>query len=73
VLVSIAPLLAPMTMPVRILAEMPPFWQIGLAILLNVATIVALVWLAARVYRIGMLMYGKRATIPEVIRWIRQP
>ena len=72
-MVSIAPLLAPMTMPVRILAEMPPFWQIGLAILLNVATIVALVWLAARVYRIGMLMYGKRATIPEVIRWIRQP
>ena len=73
VLVSIAPLLAPMTMPVRILAEMPPFWQIGLAILLNCATIVALVWIAARVYRIGMLMYGKRATIPEVMKWIRQP
>jgi ABC-2 type transport system permease protein len=36
VLVSIAPLLAPMTMPVRILAEMPPFWQIGLSILVNV-------------------------------------
>jgi len=73
VLVSIAPLLAPMTMPVRILAEMPPFWQIALAILLNCATIVVLVWIAARVYRIGMLMYGKRATIPEVMRWIRQP
>jgi ABC-2 type transport system permease protein len=29
-------------------------------------------WLAARIYRIGMLMYGKRATIPEVLRWVRQ-
>jgi ABC-2 type transport system permease protein len=71
VLVSIAPFLAPITMPVRILAEMPPFWQIGLAILVNVAAIAGLVWVTARVYRVGMLMYGKRATIPEVWKWIR--
>ena len=32
----------------------------------------ALMWLAARIYRVGMLMYGKKATIPEVVRWIRQ-
>jgi ABC-2 type transport system permease protein len=70
--VSIAPLLAPMTMPVRILGEMPPFWQIALAIALNVITIIGIVWVAGRVYRIGMLMYGKRATIPEMLRWIRQ-
>ena len=70
--VSIAPFLAPITMPVRILAETPPFWQIALSILLNGAAIVVLVWLAARVYRVGMLMYGKRATIPEVWKWIRQ-
>jgi len=70
--VSIAPFLAPITMPVRIVAETPPFWQIALAILLNGATIAFLVWLAARVYRVGMLMYGKRATIPEVWKWIRQ-
>ena len=70
--VSIAPFLAPMTMPVRILAEMPPFWQIGLSVILNCLTIAGLVWLAARVYRVGMLMYGKRATIPEVWKWIRQ-
>ncbi len=70
--VSIAPFLAPMTMPVRILAETPPFWQIGLSVVLNCMTIAALVWLAARVYRVGMLMYGKRATIPEVWKWIRQ-
>jgi len=70
--VSIAPFLAPITMPVRILAETPPFWQIALSILLNGAAIAFLVWLAARVYRVGMLMYGKRATIPEVWKWIRQ-
>ena len=70
--VSIAPFLAPITMPVRIMAETPPFWQIALSILINGATIALLVWLAARVYRVGMLMYGKRATIPEVWKWIRQ-
>ena len=70
--VSIAPLFAPLTMPVRILAEMPPFWQIALSIFLNALTIAGLVWLASRVYRVGMLMYGKRATIPEVWKWIRQ-
>jgi ABC-2 type transport system permease protein len=70
--VSIAPFFAPITMPVRILAETPPIWQIALAMLLNAAAIAGLVWLAARVYRVGMLMYGKRATIPEVWKWIRQ-
>ena len=70
--VSIAPFMAPITMPVRILAETPPVWQIGLSIVVNTIAIAGLIWLASRVYRIGMLMYGKRATIPEVWKWIRQ-
>jgi ABC-2 type transport system permease protein len=70
--VSMAPFLAPITMPVRMLAEMPPLWQIALSITINIAAIAILVWIAARVYRVGMLMYGKRATIPEVWKWIRQ-
>lgn len=70
--VSVAPFIAAITMPVRIAIETPPFWQIAIAILFNLATIFGLVWLASRVYRIGMLMYGKRATIPEVWKWIRQ-
>lgn len=70
--VSIAPFFAPITMPVRILAETPPLWQIALSIIVSVATIAGLIWLAARVYRVGMLMYGKRATIPEIWKWIRQ-
>jgi ABC-2 type transport system permease protein len=70
IIFSMIPFVSPIAMIVRILTEAPPFWQIGLSILLNVLTIAALVWVAARVYRIGMLMYGKRATIPEVWRWI---
>lgn len=70
--VSIAPFFAPITMPVRILAETPPLWQIGLSVLINLLGIALMVWLASRVYRVGMLMYGKRATIPEVWKWIRQ-
>jgi len=70
--VSISPFFAPMTMPVRILAETPPFWQIALAVAINGLAIAGLIWLAARVYRVGMLMYGKRATVPEVLKWITQ-
>ncbi len=69
---SMVPFIAPMTMPVRIISETPPFWQILLSIGINVLAIAALIWIAARVYRVGMLMYGKRATIPEVWKWIRQ-
>lgn len=70
--VSIAPFFAPIVMPVRILAETPPFWQIALAVILNLGAIIGLTWVASRVYRVGMLMYGKRATIPEIWKWIRQ-
>ena len=70
--VSIAPFLAPITMPVRILAEMPPLWQIALSFVVNIAAIALLVWFAARVYRVGMLMYGKRATVAEMLKWVRQ-
>jgi ABC-2 type transport system permease protein len=69
---SVAPFLATITMPVRIAIETPPLWQIALSVLFNVGAIFGLVWLASRVYRVGMLMSGKRATIPEVWKWIRQ-
>ncbi len=69
---SLLPFTAPLVMPVRVAAQTPPLWQIGLSMILNIATVVALTWLASRIYRIGMLMYGKKATIPEVLRWIRQ-
>ena len=70
--VSMFPFWSPITMMVRIVTGRPPFWEIALSIAIGIATGVLLIWLAARVYRIGMLMYGKRASIPEVIRWVRQ-
>jgi len=70
--VSMVPFFAPITMMVRIVSQTPPFWQIALSLLIGFGTVVLLLWLASRIYRVGMLMYGKRATIPEVLRWIRQ-
>jgi ABC-2 type transport system permease protein len=70
--VSIVPFFAPITMLVRIVSQPPPFWQIALALLLELGTIVGLLWLAARIYRVGMLMYGKKASIPEIVRWVKQ-
>ncbi len=70
--VSMFPFFSPITMIVRIVTQTPPFWQIALSFMIGVLTVVLLLWLASRIYRIGMLMYGKRATIPEVLRWVRQ-
>jgi ABC-2 type transport system permease protein len=70
--VSIAPFFSPITMLVRILTETPPFWQIALSLGVGLASVVFFVWVAARIYRVGMLMYGKSASLPEVVRWFRQ-
>jgi ABC-2 type transport system permease protein len=70
--VSMVPFFSPITMIVRIVAQTPPFWQIALSFGIGLVTMILLLWLASRIYRIGMLMYGKKATIPEVIRWVRQ-
>jgi ABC-2 type transport system permease protein len=70
--VSMIPFFSPITMLVRIVTQTPPLWQIALSLFIGAVTVVLLVWLAARIYRTGMLMYGKRATIPEVLRWVRQ-
>jgi ABC-2 type transport system permease protein len=69
---SMVPFFSPITMLVRIVTERPPAWQIALSLLIGAATVVGLVWVAARIYRTGMLMYGKRATIPEILKWVRQ-
>jgi ABC-2 type transport system permease protein len=71
--VSMVPFFAPITMLVRIMTQTPPGWQIALSLAIGFSTVALLIWLAGRVYRVGMLMYGKRATIPEVLKWIRRP
>lgn len=69
--VSMVPFFAPITMIIRIVSQTPPFWEIALSLFIGLATVLAMLWLTARIYRVGMLMYGKRATIPEVLRWIK--
>jgi ABC-2 type transport system permease protein len=46
-------------------------WQLLLCVGIMLATIYGLLLLAARIYRIGILMYGKRPTLPELRRWLR--
>ncbi len=69
---SIFPFFSPITMIVRIVAQTPPLWQIALSLVVAVLTIIGVMWLAARVHRVGMLMYGKRVSIPEALRWVKQ-
>jgi len=70
--VSLVPFFAPITMLMRIITQTPPFWQIALSLFIGFSTIVLFTWLSSKIYRIGMLMYGKRASIPEIVRWLRE-
>jgi ABC-2 type transport system permease protein len=71
VVMSLVPFWTPLLMFLRVATLTPPAWQVALSIVLTLATIGALNWAAARVYRVGILMYGKRATLPEILRWVR--
>jgi len=68
--ISMIPGMSPLIMFLRIVVLTPPTWQILLSIAILVAGILFLVWFAARVYRVGILMYGKRPTFPEIVRWV---
>ncbi|HJU92059.1 MAG TPA: ABC transporter permease [Pyrinomonadaceae bacterium] len=70
--VSMIPFSAPVAMLVRIVTQTPPFWQIALSLLIGFGSVLVIMWVASRVYRVGMLMYGKRASLPEAWRWARQ-
>jgi ABC-2 type transport system permease protein len=70
---SLIPFFAPLLMFLRVAAAPPPAWQLVTCVLLCLGTIVLAVWVAARIYRVGILMYGKRATLPEIARWVRMP
>jgi ABC-2 type transport system permease protein len=68
---SMVPFFAPILMFVRIMAETPPMWQIVLCIVLILLTTWGLLGLSSRIYRVGILMYGKRPTLPELRKWLR--
>jgi ABC-2 type transport system permease protein len=71
VAVSIFPLTAPLMMFARIALGTPPWWQVAACIALLLATIYALVLICGRIYRVGILMYGKRPTLPEIMKWLK--
>jgi ABC-2 type transport system permease protein len=66
---SLFPLTSPIIMPSR-LAFDPPLWQVGLSIILLVLSCWFFAWLAGRIYRVGILMYGKKITFKELGKWI---
>jgi ABC-2 type transport system permease protein len=68
---SMVPFFTPILMFVRIMAETPPLWQILLSIMLLLLTTWGLLGLSSRIYRVGILMYGKRPTLPELRKWLR--
>jgi ABC-2 type transport system permease protein len=68
---SLIPFCTPLLMFIRIIVERPPLWQIALSLVLLMGTIYGMLSLCSRIYRIGILMYGKRPTLPEIVKWLK--
>ena len=69
---SMFPLTAPIIMFVRVAVQPQlPMWQLALSISLMILATWGMVWLCSRIYRVGILMYGKRPTLPEILKWIK--
>jgi ABC-2 type transport system permease protein len=69
VAMSLFPLFTPLIMPLRIAIEMPPAWQLALAYALTLTFVIGMIWICSRIYRVGILMYGKKPTLQEIWRW----
>ncbi len=70
VVMSLIPFTSPMVMMARVPFDVPA-WQIIVSLVLLYLTIVFMIWLAAKIYRIGIFMYGKKPTVRDLIRWAR--
>jgi len=68
---SLIPFTSPIVMFIRIAVQTPPWWQIALSIAINLATTYGLILLCGRIYRVGVLMYGKKPTLPEILKWLK--
>jgi ABC-2 type transport system permease protein len=71
VLLSLFPPCTPIVMCLRMAAMTVPAWQLALSLMLMVLSIYGVAWFASRIYRVGILMYGKRPTLPEMLRWVK--
>jgi ABC-2 type transport system permease protein len=68
---SLIPMFTPLLMPLRISIEMPPWWQLALAYALTIAFVIGMVWFCSKIYRVGILMYGKKPTFQEIWKWTK--
>jgi ABC-2 type transport system permease protein len=68
---SISPVFGPITMFVRALVTEPPLWHLLLSVAVSLVTIAVFFWVTAKIFRVGILSYGKRPTIPELWRWMK--
>ncbi|UCC39147.1 MAG: ABC transporter permease [Candidatus Aminicenantes bacterium] len=71
VALSLVPFFTPILMLLRVCVLLPPFVQVGGSILLLALTVLFMIWLASKIYRVGILMYGKPPNLAEIVRWIR--
>ncbi|MBN2030490.1 ABC transporter permease [bacterium] len=71
VVLSLVPFFSPILMFTRISVNSAPLNQVILSIVLSVVMIIGLIWIGGRIFRVGILMYGKRANLKEAIKWIR--
>jgi ABC-2 type transport system permease protein len=71
VVMSMLPFSAPILMPMRMSVIAVPPWQIIVSILGTLVGCAAAIWFAARIYRVGLLMYGKRPSFGEMLKWLR--
>ncbi len=72
-ILSYIPLFTPSFMVLRVSIQMPPLWEILTTVGLLLASTVFMMWVAGKIFRVAILVYGKRPSIPELIRWIRTP
>jgi ABC-2 type transport system permease protein len=68
---ALIPPFTPLLMYLRVCLGHPAPWEVVLSIVLTLASIYGIIWVTSRIYRIGVLMYGKRPNIPEILRWLR--
>jgi ABC-2 type transport system permease protein len=69
---SLFPLFSPILMWARVAGGGAPSWQVALSLLLMTLSVVAIAWVAGRIYSVGILMTGKRPTLPELWRWVKE-
>lgn len=70
VILSLIPFFSPILMIVRVAATDVPYWQGALSILLQFLTFFGALWIASKIYRVGILKYGKKPTFKDLFKWI---